>query len=86
MRPLPKRYLVGGKTYIPIRQVSREHMAVAGDPSNGGFYDHGNRVIWIDKTLPIQEKWRVYLHERKHLLIEWYDELVVHKTWKPWED
>jgi len=87
MRRLPKRWsALPGAPKLKIELKSRHEINVANGVNAGGFYDHENRAIWIDKSLATPEKWRVLWHELiGHAMIEWYDELVVHKTIKPWD-
>lgn len=88
MKRLPKRWpALPGAPRLKIELKTRHEINVASGKDTVGFYDHENLAIWIDKNLPISEKWRVLWHEIiGHATIEWYDELVVHKTVKPWED
>lgn len=82
---LPTRVRFPGGLSIPVKEVARKDMAVAADRATGGFYSHSEKIIWIDKALGNEEKWRILYHEIKHALIEIYDDMVVHKTWLPWK-
>lgn len=84
MNALPKRTRLPGGPWIRVKEVSRHDIAVACGKDVAGFWDHGNMAIWVDRTLPIAEKWRVFAHELWfHAAIDLYDQIGV--EFKPWE-
>ncbi len=78
MKPLPKRYRFPGGPWIKIKVMPKADMAVAADAATGGFWDHNNLTIWIDKTMPGMKQWHTLWHELLfHAAIDLYDEVFI---------
>jgi len=87
MKPIPKGYRFPNGPWIKVKVMSEDDMAVAAGSETGGFWDHGNMTIWIDKSMPIKKQWHALWHELLfHAAIDLYDEAFMEERIKPWEE
>lgn len=74
---LPRRVVLGPEWVVPVIQLPHAKYAVTAEEEeeapehrSAAHFDIGERVMYLDVSLPLSRRWRAYRHELMHALID----------------
>lgn len=74
---IPRRIVLGPNYFIPVVQLPHTKYATAADEEDelrenrsAAHFDLGERVMYLDRSIPLARRWRAYRHELMHALID----------------
>lgn len=72
LHKVPRRVRLGSETIVQVKLVSPEKMKTVspGGLELFGLWDECNKIIYIDKTSPLDKQWEILRHELLHAIID----------------
>jgi len=74
---LPRRIVLGPEWIVPVVQLVHSKYIVTAeeedeprDHRSAAHFDIGERVMYLDQSLPLARRWQAYRHELMHALID----------------